>query len=272
MSEFPRVSIDRASPTPRYHQLKQAILQLVRDGELKIGSRLPSEEEWVQLAGVSRYTVRQALQALEREGHVQRIHGRGTFVTEAKVPLTVAWKLTGFTDEMERLGHVVNTEILGTELVPASAEVAADLGIEPDDTVLYLTRLRILDGQAFSVDMIHIRTDICPGIEKQDLTDVSLFRMLRSVYGFRVVRANRTLRIARADEWASGLLKVEPETPLFCFKDLTYTEGDQPVYVAQTLMNEEKGEFVFDVVDPGGLGTTGEAAVKRAGESDGEPG
>jgi len=239
--------INRSSPVPLYYQLKQHLLAMIKSGELQLGGRVPSEEELIDRTGLSRFTVRQALQELEREGWITRIRGKGTFVTEARVPLSVAWQLLGFTEDMKRKGHKVQSRILENSLVPAPPEAAQALELKAEKPVVFIKRLRLLDEQPYLVDMIHVRSDLCPGLEDVDMTDKSLFATLEECYGLRIRHARRSLSIERAASWAAKILEVRPGTPLFLLKDLGYTEDEQPVQFARTLINEKKSEFVFDL-------------------------
>jgi GntR family transcriptional regulator len=239
--------IDRGSPIPLYYQLEQQLLERIKKRELRIGSRLPSEEELIAQSGLSRFTVRQALQELEKEGWVSRIRGKGTFVSEGKVPLSVAWQLLGFTEDMRRKGHRVESRIIENRLARATLESAAALKIKPHSNVVFVKRLRFLDGEPYLVDFVWVRSDLCPGMEAIDLTDQSLSRTLETRFGIRVHHARRTLSIARAKAPLARLLGVRPATPLFLLTDLGFTKDEAPIQFAKTYINEKKSEFVFDL-------------------------
>jgi GntR family transcriptional regulator len=239
--------INRSSPIPLYYQLKQHLLGMIKDKALTQGCRLPSEEELIEESGLSRFTVRQALQELEREGLITRIRGKGTFVTESKVPLSVAWQLLGFTEDMKRKGHRVESRVMENRLIPASLETAEALQIKPKAPVVFIKRVRLVDGQPCLVDMVNVRSDKCPGMEEIDMTDRSLFDVLESEYQLRMVHAKRSLSIKLAAAWIAEALEIKQGTPLFLLKDLAFAENGEPIQCAETFINEGKSEFVFDL-------------------------
>ena len=241
------IRINRSSPIPLYYQLKQVLLESIKSSDLKSGYRLPSEEELIDESGLSRFTVRQALQELEREGWITRIRGKGTFVTESKVPLSVAWQLLGFTEDMKRKGHKVESQVMENRLTPASPEIAEALQIKLESPVVFIKRVRLVDGQPYLVDMVHVRSDKCPGMENIDMTNRSLFEVLESEFQLRMFHAKRSLSIDTAKAWIARALEVKPGTPLFLLKDLAFTEDEEPIQYAETYINESKSEFVFDL-------------------------
>ncbi len=240
--KIPAIKISRSNPLPLYAQLRQSLLEMIETNHLSPGSQLPPEEELVAMTGLSRFTVRQALEELEKEGRVKRIHGRGTFVSEPKVPLSVAYKLLGFSEDMTRKGHKVGSQVLEMGLCIASDDVAHALAVAPGSPVVRLKRLRTLDGEPFMIDTIHVRSDLCPGLETVDFTDESLFHILEDHYG---------LRIVVAEPWAASLLGVSKGSPLHLLTDLAFIESGEPVEFAHTLVHAGRSEFVFDLVrDP----------------------
>lgn len=241
------IRIDRSNPLPLYVQLKQSILTNLSISELKPGAQLPSEEDLVDLTGLSRHTVRQALQELEQEGHLKRIQGKGTFVAEPKLSLTVAAQLIGFWEDMTQKGHKVNSQVLRIELIPAPEEVALEMGIRKDSPVVFLERLRTVDGQPFLVDSSYLRADLCPQLETLDLTDQSLYQVLEARYGIRVIRARRTLQTTNAEAWIAKLLGKEACDPVYLLTDLAYIESGELLQLARLLIDGDRCEFVFEL-------------------------
>ncbi|MCC7354202.1 MAG: GntR family transcriptional regulator [Anaerolineae bacterium] len=251
LQKTPAIKIVRSNPLPLYAQLRQSILELIETNHLSPGCQLPPEEELVAMTGLSRFTVRQALDELEKEGRVKRVHGKGTFVSEPKVGLSVAYKLLGFSEDMTRKGHHVRSRVLEMGLSPAPDDVAQALTISSGSPVVRLKRLRTLDGEPFMIDMINVRADLCPGLEAVDFTDESLFHILEDHYGLRIARARRTLHIVVADPESASLLGVSKGSPLHLLTDLAFIENGEPVEFAYTLVHAGRSEFTFDLVrDP----------------------
>jgi GntR family transcriptional regulator len=241
------ISIDRSSALPLYAQLKQSLLGMIEAQKLPSGSRLPSEEELVASSGLSRSTVRQALNDLASEGRIRRIHGKGTFVADLKVGLSIAHTLLGFSEDMAQRGRRVSTQVLQITLASSSAEAARALWIPPGSPAVHLKRLRLLDGQPFMVDDIYARSDLCPHLEDFDFGHRSLFQILETEYGIRIVRARRTLRVVGAERWAAKGLGVKTGAPLHLLTDLIFAQTGEPVLFAQTLVHGGRSEFEFDL-------------------------
>lgn len=242
------MKVDRNTPIPLYYQLQQHFLGQIHSGELSVGDRLPSEEEIIEESGLSRFTVRQAFQALEREGYVERIRGKGTFVREPRVELSVAWHLLGFTEDMVRRGHKVESEIIGQRLGPCVVDDAArHLGIREDVDVVHFDRTRTVDGIALVYDSVSIRADLCAGFEVIDMTNRSLFETLEKECNLTVARAHRTLTIERAEPQTAEFFKIEIDDPIFMLTDLTFDPSDEPIFYAQTYINPLQSEFVFEL-------------------------
>src|ERR671919_2043787 len=120
-------------------------LYVMATQELQPGDPVPSERELCDRFGVSRMTVRQAVDALAVEGLLQRVQGSGTFVARPKVDLQV--RLTSFSEEMRRRGMTSSVKHLRAEVIQADARIAAALEIEPADPVVHLHQLRYADGE-----------------------------------------------------------------------------------------------------------------------------
>lgn len=130
--------------------------------ELKAGDALPSERELSSQFGVSRMTVRQAVDALVVEGLLERVHGRGMFVARPKVDLQV--RLTSFTEEMKRRGMTPSVRNLRAERLGANVRIAAALEIPAGETVVHLHQLRMADGEPMSVQHSWLPDALVPGL------------------------------------------------------------------------------------------------------------
>lgn len=256
-----RITVDRSSPLPLYIQLKDAILRVLEADQWEPGDQLPSEDQLVAMTGLSRHTVRQALQELEQESRIHRIHGRGTFVSELKVTLSVACQLIGFSADMRSKGYSVTSRVLDIRLISATEEVATALTISRGAPTVLLKRLRAVGGRPFLVDTIFVRADLCPQMEMLDFTDASLFTMLETHYGLSIVRAERTLRTVAAERWVAELLGTEEGAPLHLLIDHAFVQSGEVVEYAHTLIDGARSEFVFDLRIPSEVNPQEEAIL-----------
>src|SRR3954470_16697152 len=138
-----KVTIDHHSPVPKYSQLREILLDLV-ETELDEDQSIPSERELSARFGLSRMTVRQAVDHLVSEGRLYRVQGKGTFVARPKIDMPL--RLTSFTEDMRSRGMTPGARDLGRRVVPATAAVARELGLEIGAAVFVIERLRTADG------------------------------------------------------------------------------------------------------------------------------
>src|SRR3712207_709606 len=155
--------LNQRSPVPLYFQLAELIKEQIKHGALKPGYRLPAERELAEQAGISRMTVRQAINHLVLEGVLVVKHGAGTFVAEPKLTHE-ALHLSGFTEEMARRGIAATSRVLEQALVAPAQPVAAALKLEPDDLVVKVVRLRLLADAPVLLEMSMLPSRLCPGL------------------------------------------------------------------------------------------------------------
>ncbi|NBE94274.1 GntR family transcriptional regulator [Nonomuraea sp. KC401] len=198
--------IDPDSPVPKYFQLREILLDLIDSDELSIGAAIPSERELCQRFGLSRMTVRQAVDHLVSEGRLHRVPGKGTFVARPKIEL--ALQLTSFTDDMRARGMIPGSRDLDRRIVRASAHLAKELGIQPGEEVHFIERLRTADGEPLSIERAHIPVKLAPGLADLDLSDKSLYELLEGRYGLVMDAGELTIDGGIADPSDADLLKL----------------------------------------------------------------
>src|SRR5262249_26067339 len=135
--------LQRDAAVPLYRQLKQRLLEDIRGGELEPHARLASERTLLEQFGVSRITVRQALQELVQEGYLYSAPGKGFFVAARAEPYELH-ALRSFTATARARGHVPGSRVVAARVVPAAAEVARPLHLPEGAEVVSLVRVRAL--------------------------------------------------------------------------------------------------------------------------------
>jgi GntR family transcriptional regulator len=222
-------AIDRASPVPYYHQLKELLRDEIVSGRWPAGVQIPSEPELCRTLDVSRTVVRQALGDLGNEGLLRRRKGLGTFVAAPKIHGRLVQSLTGFHDDMLAQGRVPRTRVLDQRVMPAPKVVAGELGVPDGTPVVMIERVRSVNGDP----IVHVTTYLpharVPGLEGVDLTDSSLYQTLAARYGLEIQRGRRMLEaIAATAGWAREL-DLEPGDPVLFLRSVTYTADDQAI-------------------------------------------
>src|ERR1700759_4750674 len=149
------MTIDTASAVPLHAQLEQALAGRILAGELRRGSRLPTEDELIASYSVSHTTVRTAVQSLIGRGLVEIRRGKGTFVTEPVICQELT-ALTGFVEDMRALGKKPSARLVDRRLVAASETVARQLAVQRGASVARIQRVRLADGSPLSFDETYL--------------------------------------------------------------------------------------------------------------------
>src|SRR2546423_14549839 len=138
---------------------RQRVLELI--DQLQVGQAIPSERRLSGELGISRLTVRAALDDLVRDGYLERRHGAGTFVSEPKIAQQLT--LTSFSEDMRRRGMVPDSRTVALENIHAGPQVARALNISPADRVFRIRRLRLADGDPMALETLHVPVSLVPG-------------------------------------------------------------------------------------------------------------
>src|SRR5580692_8814204 len=142
-----------------YARVETVLAGEITDGDLKVGDQLPTEDSLVARFGVSRITVRRAIQNLVSRGLVEIRRGKGTFVAAPKIMQDLK-ELSGFVEDMHALGHQPTARVIAKEIVPANATVARQLALTRGERVVRIRRVRLADGVPLSFDETYLPLEI----------------------------------------------------------------------------------------------------------------
>lgn len=219
------VRLDHSSPVPLYYQAARALEEAIEDGRLPRGSKLDSELDLAEQLGISRPTMRAALRLLVDKGLLMRRRGIGTLVASKPVRRAVA--LTSLYDDLKEAGRDPTTRVLAFEEAPCPAEVAEQLGIEPDTPVLRFDRLRL----AGSDPIAFMRNAVPAGlldIEKEDLERTGLYELFRD-RGIRPHVATQRIGARKAGAEEAELLEIGLGDPVLTANRVAYDAGGRAI-------------------------------------------
>jgi GntR family transcriptional regulator len=220
--------IDKASPIPYYQQLADLLRHEISLHQHEPGIyRLPSENELAEQHGISRATVRHALDVLERDGWIYREKGKGSFAPVRRVEQE-ATQLVSTTEDMQQRGWSLVTRVISLKRLPAPSHVAYALEIDHSAPVYELCRLRIVNNEPLSVQITYLPQKLCPDLEENDLS-LSLFRLLETRYGLRLWTARSVLRARLVTAHEAHLLQVPETIPVLYVERITYAATGTPV-------------------------------------------
>jgi GntR family transcriptional regulator len=240
-------SVNKDLPIPLYHQLKDALLKAITAGAWKSDEQLPNETRLAEHYGVSKITVRQALQELAALGYIRREQGRGTFVSRPKI-YEGPRELMSFTEEMRAHRLAPASSILSHSVAAADAEVAGALEIAEGDAVFVLRRLRLAEGEPMGVQTAHVPLALAPGLPNEKFDGVSLYSLLESNYGIQPSAARETYRAVLAEEADAALLQIPAGAPVFAAERITTSRAGRPFEFVRSVMRGDRYRIVLNLV------------------------
>ena len=236
--------VDRSSPVPLYFQLAQQLEAAIEHGLLTPGSLLGNEIELAARLGLSRPTVRQAIQSLVDKGLLVRRRGVGTQVVHSQVKRPL--ELSSLYDDLESAGQRPATNVLVNTVVAASAEVAAALGVAEGAEVHRVERLRLAHGEP----MAYLTNYLPPGLLDLDtaqLEATGLYRLMRTA-GITLHSARQSIG-ARAATAAEADRLTEPEgAPLLTMQRTTYDDTGRAVEFGDHIYRPTRYSFEFQLL------------------------
>jgi DNA-binding GntR family transcriptional regulator len=243
VTSAPAFDIDRSSPTPLYFQLAQAIEGAIAGGSLPAGSRLENEILLAQRYGLSRPTVRRAVQELVDKGLLVRKRGVGTQVIQPHVRRSV--ELTSLYEDLARSGESPTTTVLSLERLPAPAEVAAELDLREGDEVVVVCRLRRSRGEPLALMTNYLPGRFTPTAE--DLSERGLYQYLRA-HGvhLRVAHQRIGARLARSEE--ARLLEEPPRAALLTMQRTAYDDEGAAIEFGRHVYRASRYDFEATLV------------------------
>lgn len=216
------------SPVPLYAQIKDILRARILDGSYQPHQQMPSESEMIASFNVSRITVRQALNDLQNEGLIFRIHGKGTFVSKPKAFQDLG-RLQGFGEAMRQMGYETFSRVLAIKSVTPSLQVAERLQLPKRARVTELQRVRFLNREPISLDVTYVPQAIGNRLAKEDLAARDIFVILENDYGIALGHAELQIGSQLADETLATQLKVEEGSPVLFIERTTHTADGTPI-------------------------------------------
>lgn len=216
----------------KQRETRERVLDLIE--ALSPGDAIPSERQLSVDLGVSRLTVRAALDDLVREGYLVRRRGAGTFVSEPKVAKGVG-TVTSFSDDMRERGMTPASRTLDLQEVPAGARLGRILHVSPSEPVAVIKRLRMADGEPMAIELLHVRQSLVPGLTAADLEENSFYDLLAARYAVEIVGGTQTVEPTVTNEEESEALGVPLHSPALLFERVTRSQaGDIVEFTSST--------------------------------------
>ncbi|CAL9357027.1 GntR family transcriptional regulator [Streptomyces pilosus] len=221
-------------------RVRDAILELVE--ARRPGDAIPSERVLCAELGVSRPTLRAAVDELVVAGLLVRQHGRGMFVAAEKITQELVSGRDSLT--LPRAGGVWTSRVLEFRTLPAGARVGRRLRVSPAARIRCATRLRLVDGSPMAIEHLHVPADLVPGLTEEELEHGDLYEHFRDRHGVRVGEAVQSIEPTVLTRAEADLLDVPELSPALLFERLTGDTGGRPVEYVRSLYRGDRYRIV----------------------------
>ncbi|MGH2945086.1 MAG: GntR family transcriptional regulator [Solirubrobacteraceae bacterium] len=236
---------------PRPHGTKQSLVRdevLAMLERLEVGQAIPSERRLAADLGVSRPTLRAAIDELVREGLLLRRHGSGTYVTEPKIALPLT--MTSFSEDMARRGMRPGSRVLSFGHVSAGAKLGQRLRISPMETVWVIERLRLADDETMAIEFLHVPKRIAPHLRREDLEQRSFYELLSEGLGLVIASGVQTIEPTVTNELEARILGVPLHAPAFLFERVTESDEGVVLEYVRSIYRGDRYRLVTELRPP----------------------
>ncbi|MBU0925204.1 GntR family transcriptional regulator [bacterium] len=220
----------KKSDKPMYLKLYEKILNNIENKKYNNYDKLPSENEFAKEFCVNRHTIRQALELLKSEGFIYTILGKGTYISNIKVPYSISDK-SSYSSKILDLGYEPKTTLLGVDIIEASEDVAKNLGINTKLKVIEFRLLRFANDLPISISYSYFDAYLYRElINNLDCKPFSLYKILEKSYpNLEVTKISTIFESVMATKEQSTLLMMPSNSPLLA---------------ACTISKDQNGNFV----------------------------
>jgi GntR family transcriptional regulator len=221
---------------------RQQVLDLIE--QLGVGTAIPSERQLSADLGVSRLTLRAALDDLAREGYLVRRRGSGTYVQQPKISQELT--ITSFSDDMRRRGMVPGSRTLSMTTISAGARLGRFLNVSPSEQIVVVKRLRLADGETMAIETLHIPKALVPGLTPNALAG-SFYELLQDRYGVVIAGGTQAIEPTVTNEEESAALGVPLHSPAFLFERTSRDEAGRTVEFVLSVYRGDRYRIVTEL-------------------------
>ena len=212
--------VDKSSRTPLYLQLMNILIDMI-ENKLEENDQILSEREICEIYNVSRTTVRQAMDELEKEGYIYKVHGKGTFVSSKRMNQDLI-SFYSFTEEMKKVGKVPTSEVTGFEVVQAGDKISNIFKIDSEELLYRVSRIRKADEVHMMYETTYLPFSRFEGITKEQLEENPMYDVLIKDFNVRITSAEEYFMPILTNKLESIYLDIKEGSPSLKIERLTY--------------------------------------------------
>lgn len=230
--------MDKTTKVPLYLQLVEELIYKIENKEYEENDKLPSERELCEIYSLSRITVRNALQELERDGYIYKLHGKGTFVSSRSYKQNLV-KLYSFTEEMKKIGKTPFTKVLSFNTIKADRRYASKLKISPGEEIYEIKRLRLADDEPLMYETSYIPSNKFPDLKRIELETTPMYEIFSNKYGVSVSKAIEQFSATNLREEEAKHLNYDTSRPAMLIKRYAYQNEEIIEYTVSVLSGQK---------------------------------
>lgn len=227
---------------PLYVQLREMIRAKIEKGEYLPGTGLPTENQLAEMYGLNRSAVHSALKALEYEGLLQSVQGKGVYVCGPKLTRDME-TLGGFRQTMQERDVLPSTKVLRKVLRRAGPLYAILLKVEEEALIWYIERICYSENEPVALEEIYIPQSILPDLGNTDLDLFSIMDLYRW-NDIHPIRGEQTLSIVYLDPADSKLIGLEGKQAVLQFSGTMFTEEQRIVEFSRSFTRQDQAEYI----------------------------
>jgi len=235
--------INKNSPLPLYYQLKESILEAIKNEEIVVGEKIPSERELAEYHNISRMTVKKAVDILVNNDYLIKKQGRGTFVSNYKESYSIS-PLLSFTKEMEKKGLNYKNKILNFTKVK-DKKIAKKLNFKENDKFFRFERLRLIENKPFLLEKTYLSTKKIADLKKEDLKTNSLFKLIKNKYNIKLKNAEAEIEAVILNDQVAKKMKVKEGMLGLYFEQISRDENDEIIEYTSAYYRNDNYKFKF---------------------------
>ncbi|WP_088043071.1 GntR family transcriptional regulator [Bacillus sp. EAC] len=235
--------VEKDSRLPLYYQLMDILLEKIETGELVENDQLPSERELCDSYQVSRTTVRQTMQELEKQGYIYKIHGKGTYVSPRTYNQSLV-KFYSFTEEMKKAGKLPTTRVVSFEKVFCDNKIAKAMDLPVEEEVFKIIRLRLADQEPMLYETSYVPVKGFNSLSSQKLENTPMYEIFSSEYNVKISSALESFMAVSANKVEADMLNIIEGAPCLMLKRITY---DQSKVIEYTISIARGDKFTYTV-------------------------
>ncbi|WP_152346908.1 GntR family transcriptional regulator [Brevibacterium sp. CFH 10365] len=236
----------------KFHAIRDQLLDRLEG--MAAGEQFPPERQLAETLGISRMTLRRAIDELVAKGMVRRRHGTGVFALSPKLDQPLA--ASSFTEDMLARGMRPGSHNLSFDTTRAGAHIARRLHLGEDDEVIAVLRLRLADDEPIALEELHIPSALVPGLSAGDLENQSFYELLRSRFGIRLNHSVQTIEPTLLDAAEAQHLGVEELSPALLFERISRGADDRPFEFVRSVYRGDRYKVRTELTVPGPAAAT----------------